>query len=429
MANGLQQNHNSPHMFNKRLQNDGVANRDEVAMQRDGTPPHRVHNREGEAVRAQSGQTMEEIQKQTEQIVETKLENQGVYQNANQMKHAASMNPAFMASQQEALKASRDAMKAHESDTIMRDATASVATSVLGSIDESQMFAEAAPKNPKSKSEFGIEESDTDIKQTEKRLSMEARPERPGKVLNHPVKTDDTAMEMPTHETKQEDVIKESTPVTDKPIDDKQPVDEAPIYEEPENPVEEKLVETSQVKHVPSYMSDNSNISPDMMADKNTRKFIISGKKNSSFADYLGKHSRDIAGYVGDELGITDENILNQNVYISPAQQFKNTTSCVLIYSGFDGVDLKNTEAAVRKVVQSMLKEHGEANVKLGAETYPVTKEELNYCKEEFADKQVVNNYKTAEPENNSLDPSLERGYDASMDEYYAQMANDMQMG
>ena len=403
--------------------------------------PHHPKNRAGESVQAHPSQTMKQIQAQVLQATETKLANKGVYKNADEMQRmTARPNAAYAQSQKEALDATQKAMAAHKNDKIMRDSVSNAADKVFDALNntgDENLYVKPVKKKELSKS-FGI---DTDVEQKSgnKQLSMAERSDRPSKVLTNPVEENNTTIFAEnTHQ--EEDTVQEPE-TKDNPIVDPVPANnitiepdtsdeiESPKAETPETPepqTEETINQPNQSMSAPKMNFLTTNANAENLVKNTSGKFIISGRKDD-FSKYLKDHQSDLIGYVGDELGITDEHIENQNVYVTQPEQYKGTTSLVIVYNGFDGAKPDMVQNAVRNVVFNMLTEC-KSKAKVGKDTYPITTDELSFCKSNFAPK---TNEPIQDPSANmqeeAIDSGLEHEYDAAMENYYANMASDMQ--
>lgn len=154
----------------------------------------------------------------------------------------------------------------------------------------------------------------------------------------------------------------------------------------------------------------------------NAGKFVVESTsfKPTQFGEHLKKHQDDIIGFVGDKLGLTDEPDFakNQKIYITEPSRNEDVTSCVVMYSGFDGVDGKKLDSAVRDVISKSLEEFGDTYARLGKKTYSVTNDELTNAsinmqmESEKNEPKVSNTFETQD-----IDPSLDSRYQSYLEQ------------
>ena len=164
-------------------------------------------------------------------------------------------------------------------------------------------------------------------------------------------------------------------------------------------------------------------------------KFTVSSdSKDTNFGGYLMQHKNDIIGYIGDKLGISDEEARKHKLHISTPSISQCVSTCVVMYEGFEG---QNVDDTVREVVNDMLKEYGDKHARISDKSYAVEKNEIDYCNFKYGNttaQYAVPTYgsvvERSVPQESqvTLNSELDAGFDAAQQDYYDKMAQGMDM-
>lgn len=186
-----------------------------------------------------------------------------------------------------------------------------------------------------------------------------------------------------------------------------------------------------------SVSSDLANSMKDISGEKHqildgAGKFTISSDSTgTNFGGYITQHKDDILGYIGDKLGISDEEGRKHRLHISTPSISDGVSTCVVMYSGFEGKDVDTT---VRDVINDVLKEYGDNHARMGNKTYAVEQNEIDYCNFMYSKstaQYAVPPYGTtaersvSQQPQTTLNSELDAGFDAAQQAYYDSLAQE----